>query len=1409
MRISTLRVVLVENEGVDSSLLKQKLQAPSDLPVTFTLTAVTDAQTAQKTLRSVSADVILLPLVAQVESHLADYVQLTSGIVPLIVVAATEAQALHAASIGVLDYVLPEQMSPRMIGRLITATVDNFQMQREINYLHDELALSERRFRTIAMAGIDGLLIVGSDGLIRFANAAAERLLGRGIESLIGFPTELPLLLHQVTTITLPAAPVPDDGSSASGTNGATESPTVIEIRTVETQWENAAAALLILRDITDQRRSDYALRTVINANNRFFTALSTLTSGVFITDPNLPENPMIYVNPACLHMTGYTRDEVLGHPISIFYGPETDGTTIQRISDKLRQREQFYGVVLNYRKDGQAFWSELTLNPVFDERDHLVNFIGVQADVTERVEWMELHQQRRRMEKLVTEISSEFVNLSYDQIDPAVTRVMQRLGRFVGVDRCTVSQVAESEEAFNATHEWRADGVPSLLSVGSALGFSEVPWFYDQLQRFEPVLTPNVDLMPLEAAPERERLQRSKIKALLAVPISRDNRLVGYLGFASLRQPKDWSMADLSLLKLIGEIIFGALHRKYTMYALRSSEERFRLVVSSTPMVMFSFDIQGQVTFVEGKALETLKLAPIIQVGQSIDDIFGGSPEVVNYCERALTGESLLATLRLDSLPDLVFEAWFTPVRGPNESIVGGNGVAWDISERYRAELAEREQRVLAEALRDTANALTRSLDPDTVLNEILNNASRVVPHVSSSIILVSPGSTQMRSVVHARGFSREITTTGSFPARVSLDMPTFRYMRETGRPCLVPDVSQFTGWQVFKGMEHIRSYLGVPIIAFEELVGFLNLDSDMPNFFTPIHAERLKAFADQAAIAIQNAQLYDQVRRDAHQLVLLNKATAFLHTSLLTTGNQQELSQQVAEVVAREFGKLDCSVILRGDDGTLHRMTRAGQYQATFADMPIDDTLILQVVEGGEAMYVPDTVRDLYYQQGDSRTRARFVVPLRTAQRVIGALDLHSMEPNAFPEGDRQTLISFSERIANALENTKLYRQVLSHNEELDRRVKQRTQDLAQERARLDTILNSMYEALLSWELDGGTVRIRYVNKAFTQMFKYSELEAVGVPNFYQKLLPSRESRQRLAHVFTEGINRVGFSRLETQVRRADGSTFEAQFTITRLTDQFPALHSLEGEQQTSAGVLLIRDISQEKALQAQKDRFIANASHELRTPLANLKLRTYLLAKQPGRVDDHIAVMQQVVDRMHYLMEDLLDITRFEQGRITLNRANTSLQHLIQDVVDIETVQANEKSISLGTDLPPTPVVMQIDANRLRQVLTNLVINAINYTPVGGQVTVVLDVDADQGSPVAHIRIKDTGIGIAPELLERIFEPFVRANDGTTRGTGLGLTIAKEIVTLHNGTISVQSVERVGTTFTISLPMRVASQ
>lgn len=221
-----------------------------------------------------------------------------------------------------------------------------------------------------------------------------------------------------------------------------------------------------------------------------------------------------------------------------------------------------------------------------------------------------------------------------------------------------------------------------------------------------------------------------------------------------------------------------------------------------------------------------------------------------------------------------------------------------------------------------------------------------------------------------------------------------------------------------------------------------------------------------------------------------------------------------------------------------------------------------------------------------------------------------------------------------------------------------------------------------------------------------------------------------------------------------------------------------------------------------------FLGTTAHELRNPLTPLKMALELLAHEPDPSPQHehaLKIMGRQLSFLERLVEDLVDLTRVRAGKMSMSFQATQLQSQLREAADACAEEARKKGVNLKLVLPPVPLCIEVDAGRLQQVLANLLNNAIKFTPRGG--TVSLLGNADQTHFVVYV--KDDGIGIAPDMLPRIFDVFTQASDTDTHrghGLGIGLSLVKQIVSLHQGTVDVRSEgPGKGSEFSIRIPLR----
>ncbi len=225
--------------------------------------------------------------------------------------------------------------------------------------------------------------------------------------------------------------------------------------------------------------------------------------------------------------------------------------------------------IEFNPTADGQARWFSATKVPIQDTDGRVTGIVGISRNITERIQAEEALRFRLALDNLIATISTSFIYLTPDEIDTGISRALEAVGAFVGVDRSYVFRFADDGRHMDNTHEWCAPGVEPRLARLKAIPTQAVAWWIEQLNHFEPIHVARVADLPAETGAQVERLRAQGVQSLLIVPMAFGRALVGFLGFDSVRAEKTWSEEDIRLLKLIGDIFVNALVRRQAQMAL------------------------------------------------------------------------------------------------------------------------------------------------------------------------------------------------------------------------------------------------------------------------------------------------------------------------------------------------------------------------------------------------------------------------------------------------------------------------------------------------------------------------------------------------------------------------------------------------------------------------------------------------------------------------------------------------------------------------------------------------------------------------------------------------------------------------------------------------------------------------
>ena len=749
--------------------------------------------------------------------------------------------------------------------------------------------------------------------------------------------------------------------------------------------------------------------------------------------------------------------------------------------------------------------------------------------------------------------------------------------------------------------------------------------------------------------------------------------------------------------------------------------------------------------------------------------------------------------------------------------------------------------------------NEVSRSVTAKLNLNEVLNTVVEMAPRLleckRGSIFLLDADSGRYVPRV-AYGFELERIRSLIFAPGEGLAGA----VAQSGMPLAVENVREDPRFVPGPADLDLGSTVMAPLTVENQVVGILCVDREEPHRFSTVEVATLSALADQVAVAVENARLFDQVRRFSQELERrVEERTQELAEAMENLTEERDRVETLYRITSQLSISLDldhvlnraldlvvqavgaeCAAILMLEQETssvpnldqasltsvaaLSRdMEQSGKLVCRAAlgtgeveplrfpsrrEVPMGGTttrfsqgegLADWVVEHREAAIVSDVLQDprwVEQRAGEQGHRSALAVPLLTGDEVQGALLLFHSQPGHFDETHLVLVETAAIQAAHAINNAELYGLIRDQAERLGAMLKGRQVEAAKNRAILEGVADGVIVA------DASGLIILF-NAAAERILELPRQKALGRPTGEMLGLYGSQAQD-----WMETVDRWA---------RQPGAYTNEEYLATRLEieGRIVSVHLapvLMGDEFFGT-VSVFRDVTAEVEAKRAKTEFVSTVSHELRTPMTSIKgyVDLLLMGAVGGLTEDQqhfLTIIQNNTDRLTTLVNDLLDISRMESGRMTLLPQAVRVDVLANRVIVAMEGRAGESGLRLRSDVPPDLPQVMADPDRVIQILTNLVANAINYTMTGGEVVIAACARGDE----VHISVSDTGIGIAAQDQEKVFERFFRSEGAVVQeapGTGLGLCIVKSLVEMHGGRVWVESELGQGSTFTCTLP------
>lgn len=703
------------------------------------------------------------------------------------------------------------------------------------------------------------------------------------------------------------------------------------------------------------------------------------------------------------------------------------------------------------------------------------------------------------------------------------------------------------------------------------------------------------------------------------------------------------------------------------------------------------------------------------------------------------------------------------------------------DVTEARQAEASLRAQKQLYENLVTVARATAERPTLEETLRNALDVAATITEAEFGSLFLLDNAGLVTHSII---GLGKGLTHVTRANANVQhvLEKGLAGWVALHRQPALVADTNQDDRWLRIEGNHYAAgSALAVPILSGVALLGILTLTHPAPHHFTDDHTALLKSAADQMALAVRNAQIYEEQRRLAdRQMTLyetLRAAGAYLEP--------EAVARAAVANIAQLTGWPAVALLLPDETGTkLVVQAAAGSLAAPIGTaIPINQDIAGRAMRLGQMQYVPNVADDPDYVAAHTAICTKLSVPLQRGERILGILDVGSDQPNSFSSDDTRLAVSLSEAIALALDNAR------SHTA-----MRQHAQAIADERSLLQSIIESSRDGII---LVGPQGRLRVVNEPALRFLRLpGRAEDWSGRPLGEVLLALRRRAPDLFPVILNETRRV---------RQGTEPPGEGESELPPRILHWLHLPVTAGRVLLGR-LLVLQDVTEQRSLEQLREDLTYTMVHDLRSPLTGILGSVEFIDR--SLTDQLSPDQRQVLDvarsntqRMLKLVNAILDISRLESGRLPLEQTPISLPDFIADALRAHQPLALQKGLHLQSDLAPHLPLAWADKGLFERVLQNLLGNAIKFTPPGGRVKVTATLDR-LDRPRLLVAVSDTGPGIPPDLQERIFDRFTTGRREES-GTGLGLAFCKMVVEAHHQRLWVESHPGQGATFTFTLP------
>jgi len=749
------------------------------------------------------------------------------------------------------------------------------------------------------------------------------------------------------------------------------------------------------------------------------------------------------------------------------------------------------------------------------------------------------------------------------------------------------------------------------------------------------------------------------------------------------------------------------------------------------------------------------------------------------------------------------------------SRTICNQASIALENSDLYQSTLATAERLAI---LNQVSFEIGANLNPEDIYTAIHQAAGRLMPLDAMIIALLDEDAAEV-DAVYVMDMGQRINGV-RFPVGEGLVGKVIK----SGQPILTLQPAEADERRAVTigeiGITH--SIAVVPLVFGSKVIGAISVQSYQFDAYTEYDQQILSTLANQATVAILNARLLDETQKLAATLEQrVVKRTAELEhekhntETLLRILTEVSASLDLDRALSRTLALLNDAIgaeqgtimLLQAEDNMLHYRAGYGYLSETGQNMPplkVGEGLTGWVVKNRQPVMVPDLYQDSRWlvTQGSQQHRSALVAPLMVGEDVLGAIMVYHREINFFSSDTLDMVKAIGAQVAIAINNAQLYELIRDQAERLGSLLRQQQMEASRQTAILEAVADGVL-------VTDSANMITFVNASAENILSVtqSQMKGQSLENFAGLFGRSTQTWVKTVKDWSENPG-----------NNLPGDMYAEQISLDNGRVALVHLAPVVWRNEFLGTVSIFRDITHEVEVDRLKSEFVATVSHELRTPMTSIRgYVDVMLMGAAGALNENqthfLDIVKSNTERLNILVNDLLDVSRLEAGRVTLSMHPVDLQEVADEVVsDIQRRSQEENKpmeVCLEVSDNPLPRVMA-DPDRIKQVLGLLVDNAYNYTPAEGSIKISLH--KENGS--VQVDVRDSGIGVSLEHRERVFERFYRGEDPlvlATPGTGLGLPIVKQLIEMHHGKIWMDSTGIVGqgSTFSFTLPVSLTEE